>query len=276
MRLTLIAMIAASLALAACEAPLPGRSAGEQAARWTAGEWRDDIGNIWQASIADGKVTAKGSAGGALGLTLSGAFTPEGLPYTIAMADGSVIAEGEAKLVDEGHALFTTRLVGGQGEGHGLLHFGHPASTAHLIEAVSAGTVEVSALSGAWTDDAGNAWAVSARPDGSIIGVGASGEVVGSRFEGNFAGRTLTYVATAPDGANVAGAGEWDGSCHIAWRTVSETPLTAGGGQLHVNHLPGQGCDALDAAPAQGDAAAAEGRAEPAGPIDLRPGEARP
>ncbi len=243
---TLIAGLAATLlaGVSACKAPIPGRTAEEQAAKWSSAEWRDDIGNIWQATVEGGKVTARGVAGASQGLTLSGAFTAEGLPYTIALPDGSVIAEGEAKLVDESHALFATRLINGETNAHGLLHFNHAATISTMLEAAGGQPMpQVSDLSGAWMDDGGNVWAVSIDRDGKLLGVGASGAVIGGKFEGSLAGGKLTYVATGPDGSSMAGGGEWDGGCHVSWRTLAETPLLENGGALHINHAPGQNCD---------------------------------
>lgn len=251
MRCLLAALAISSLGLSACKAPIPGRSAEEQAAKWSSGEWRDDIGNIWQATVEGGKVTAKGVAGASQGLTLSGAFTAEGLPYTIALPDGSVIAEGEARLIDDAHASFATRLIDGQTNAHGLLHFDHPPTIATMLESGGAQLPQVSDLSGAWMDDGGNIWAVSVDREGRLTGVGASGAVIGGRFEGSLAGGVLQYVATAPDGSSTAGSGQWDGGCHVSWQTLAATPLLENGGQLHVNHAPGQACDGSWPAPAE-------------------------
>lgn len=247
----LLSVALSALAFSACKAPIPGRTAEEQAAKWSSAEWRDDLGNIWQATVENGKVTAKGLAGASQGLTLSGAFTAEGLPYTIALPDGSVIAEGEARLVDQTHASFVTRLIDGQTNAHGLLHFDHPPTVATLLEAAGRTPVQISDLSGAWMDDGGNVWAVSVDREGRLLGVGASGAVVGGRFEGSLAGGVMQYVATAPDGSSSAGSGQWDGGCHVSWRTLAETPLLENSGAMHVNHAPGQNCDGTWQTPAE-------------------------
>lgn len=243
MRRLLATLALSALAVTACKAPIPGRSAEEQAARWPAAEWRDDLGNIWQASVDGVKLSAKGVAGASQGLTLSGTFTAEGLPYEIALPDGSVIATGMAKLVDETHASFETKLIDGQTNAHGLLHFDHPPTVATLLEAGGAQLPQVSGLSGAWMDDGGNIWAVSIGQDGKLLGVGASGSLIGGRLEGTLAAGVMSYVATGPDGSSISGGGQWDGGCHIEWRTLAATPLLENSGTLHVNHAPGQNCD---------------------------------
>jgi hypothetical protein len=243
MRRVLASIALSALALTACKAPLPGRSAEEQAAQWPNAEWRDDLGNIWDAKVEGRKLTAKGTGGAAQGLTLSGEFTPTALPYEITLPDGTVIANGEAKFVDGEHATFITRLIDGTTNAHGLMHFGHPPTVATLLEAGGGQIPQVSGLSGAWMDDAGNVWAVSIDKDSRLVGVGASGAVIGARFEGTIAGGAMTYIAYNPDGGQVSGSGGWDGGCHISWRTLAETPLLEGEGLLHVNHAPGQNCD---------------------------------
>jgi len=284
MRSLLASIALSALALTACKAPIPGRSAEEQAAKWPSTESRDDLGNVWDANVEGLKLTARGVAGAAQGLTLAGTFSPSELPYEIALPDGSVIANGEAKYVDGDHAIFETRLIDGTTNAHGLMHFGHPPTVATMIEASGAQPPQVSDLSGAWMDDGGNVWAVSIDRDGKLLGVGASGAVIGGRFEGTLAGGVLDLVASGPEGAAVKAVGQWDGGCHVAWRSVAATPLLENGGQLHVNHAPGQNCDGSWPTPELDGSAGADSveTADPVsgetpplkderGPVDLTP-----
>jgi len=94
----------------------------------------------------------------------------------------------------------------------------------------------VAALSGTWIDAQAQAtYSVQVNPDGSFSG---SGTVAGepASIQGGFQGQMARYVVVA-GGMQYPGGLQWDGQCHLNWRTDD-----GGGGQLHVNHAPGAPC----------------------------------
>jgi tRNA A-37 threonylcarbamoyl transferase component Bud32 len=94
----------------------------------------------------------------------------------------------------------------------------------------------VAALSGTWIDGEAQAtYQVQVNPDGSFSG---SGNVAGepAQIQGGFQGNTARYVVVA-GGMQYPGGLQWDGQCHLNWRTDD-----GAGGQLHVNHPPGAPC----------------------------------
>jgi hypothetical protein len=56
-----------------------------------------------------------------------GTIQYETLSYQIGFADSAPMAQGQARLVDAGHALFETYNADGSLNAHGLLHFDHPS-----------------------------------------------------------------------------------------------------------------------------------------------------
>ena len=120
----LIPILIAALALTACKPStvfgpesqkkdelLGGETAelpASPALFYPTGQWEDGLGNSWDASV-------------------TGANNDGELVYQITYPDSTPLAQGEAHLIDETHALFETHNPDGSLNAHGLLHFNHPA-----------------------------------------------------------------------------------------------------------------------------------------------------
>ena len=91
------------------------------------GHWEDGHGNDWDVSVTGANLSATLGTGNLAGITMTGHIKDGTLAYQIAYPDSTLLAEGQARLVDETHALFETRNMDGSLNAHGLLHFNHPA-----------------------------------------------------------------------------------------------------------------------------------------------------
>ena len=91
------------------------------------GQWEDGLGNSWDASVTGANLIATLGTGNFAGVTMTGQINDGELVYQIAYPDSTPLAQGEAHLIDETHALFETHNPDGSLNAHGLLHFNHPA-----------------------------------------------------------------------------------------------------------------------------------------------------
>lgn len=94
--------------------------------RYPPGEWQDGIGGVWSATVDGGKLTARGADAYLQGALMTGEIEGDHLTYAISVeATGERVATGEARMIDEEHALFATYDTAGTLNLHGLLHFNH-------------------------------------------------------------------------------------------------------------------------------------------------------
>ena len=91
------------------------------------GQWEDGLGNSWDVSVTGANLAATLGAGNLAGVTMTGHISDGQLVYQIAYPDSTPLAEGEAHLIDDTHALFETHNPDGSLNAHGLLHFNHAA-----------------------------------------------------------------------------------------------------------------------------------------------------
>jgi hypothetical protein len=91
------------------------------------GQWEDGLGNSWDVSVTGATLSATLGTGNLAGVTMTGHINDSELLYQIAYPDSTPLAQGEAHLIDDTHALFETRNPDGSLNAHGLLHFNHPA-----------------------------------------------------------------------------------------------------------------------------------------------------
>ncbi len=93
-----------------------------------------------------------------------------------------------------------------------------------------------STLSGSWVDaENGASYQVQVGQDGSFSGSGNAGGMPVT-IQGGFEGQGARYAVIA-GGLQYPGSMQWDGQCHINWRTDDGS-----GGRIHVNHPPGAPC----------------------------------
>jgi len=93
---------------------------------YPSGEWQDGIGGVWSAMVDGTALTARGTDAYLQGALMTGEIEGGHLAYTISVeATGEQVATGEARIIDEEHALFATYDTGGTLNLHGLLHFNH-------------------------------------------------------------------------------------------------------------------------------------------------------
>lgn len=91
------------------------------------GQWEDGLGNSWDVSVTGANLAATLGTGNVAGVTMTGHINDSQLIYQIAYPDSTPLAAGEARLIDDTHALFETRNPDGSLNAHGLLHFNHAA-----------------------------------------------------------------------------------------------------------------------------------------------------
>lgn len=101
----------------------------------------------------------------------------------------------------------------------------------------------IQALSGVWDDALGTVYTVTVDSDGSFYGGGRSSTGYNLQLDGEFNGRRGEYDVSAPDvGLYFSGTMQWDGGCHVDFRTVDNSNTVVAQGQMHVNHSPGGPC----------------------------------
>jgi hypothetical protein len=97
------------------------------ALHYPTGQWEDGLGNDWEVNVTGANLAATLGTGNLAGVTMTGQINAGQLVYQIAYPDKTPLAEGQAHLIDDTHALFETRNPDGSLNAHGLLHFNHPA-----------------------------------------------------------------------------------------------------------------------------------------------------
>lgn len=123
---------------AGCKAPIPGREGLEADAAWTAGEWRDDRGGVWQVRINSRRLSAVGKATVNDGAAIRGQIADGVLNFTLTNKEGAELGHGEARVVDGQDALYRLTGENGTPDDHGLWHFNHSPSGAIVAVAPSA------------------------------------------------------------------------------------------------------------------------------------------
>ncbi|MBU1288685.1 MAG: hypothetical protein KJ871_13270 [Alphaproteobacteria bacterium] len=91
------------------------------------GQWEDGLGNNWDVSVIGANLAATLGTGNLAGVTMTGHISDSQLVYQIAYPESTPLAQGEAHLIDDTHALFETHNPDGSLNAHGLLHFNHAA-----------------------------------------------------------------------------------------------------------------------------------------------------
>ncbi|MFT3726172.1 MAG: hypothetical protein QM773_21615 [Hyphomonadaceae bacterium] len=107
------------------------------------GDWTDDYGDLWKASVDEGKVSAVASCGPRLGSVLSGNVAEGVLDCRISDGAGAEYAAGRAQLINDRHAFFETRFKDGSATSEGLLHLLHDAPVRKSGPTSSTACVEI-------------------------------------------------------------------------------------------------------------------------------------
>ena len=93
---------------------------------YPSGEWQDGIGGVWSATVDGTALTARGADAYLQGALMTGKIDGDRLVYAISVeSTGEQVATGDARMIDEEHALFATYDTAGTLNLHGLLHFNH-------------------------------------------------------------------------------------------------------------------------------------------------------
>lgn len=101
----------------------------------------------------------------------------------------------------------------------------------------------IQSLSGIWDDDQGSVYSISVDRNGAFYGGGRSSFGYNLQLQGEFNGRRGQYTVSAPEaGLYFSGSMQWDGGCHVDFRTVDAGNSVIAQGQMHVNHAPGAPC----------------------------------
>jgi len=104
--------------------------------KYPSGDWDDGFGNVWRSHVTGDSIAAELDFGSDIPLIMLGSIRYETLSYQIGFPDNLPIAQGQARLIDEGHAVFETYNNDGSPNAHSLLHFNHPSDvpTGHPVD----------------------------------------------------------------------------------------------------------------------------------------------